>query len=59
MLTLVLEVDGQHHQEGTQTLRDYVRDRVLLREGIPTARFTASECITKATDVVTEFLELF
>jgi very-short-patch-repair endonuclease len=56
---MILEVDGQHHQEGTQTMRDYVRDRVLLREGIPTARFTAQECITRAADVVTEFLELF
>ena len=42
---MILEVDGQHHQEGSQTVRDYVRDRVLLREGIPTARFTAQECL--------------
>jgi hypothetical protein len=34
-------------------------DRVLLREGIPTPRFTAFECINKTVDVVTEFLELF
>ena len=56
---MVLEVDGQHHQEGTQTIRDYVRDRILLREGIPTARFTAFECINRTVDVITEFLELF
>ena len=56
---MILEVDGNHHQEGTQTIRDYVRDRVLLREGIPTARFTAQECITRTELVVTEFLELF
>ncbi|MEM8828503.1 MAG: DUF559 domain-containing protein [Cyanobacteria bacterium P01_G01_bin.19] len=56
---MVLEVDGQHHQEGTQTIRDYARDRVLLREGIPIARFTAQECIAKTELVVTEFLELF
>ena len=56
---MVLEVDGNHHQEGTQTIRDYARDRVLLREGIPTARFTASECFNKAAEVVTEFLALF
>lgn len=56
---MVLEVDGQHHQEGTNTIRDYVRDRVLLREGIPTARFTANECFAKTADVVTEFLTLF
>ena len=56
---MILEVDGQHHQEGTQTIRDYARDRVLLREGIPTARFTAFECINRTADVITEFLELF
>ena len=56
---IVLEVDGQHHQEGTQTIRDYVRDRVLLREGIPTARFTAQECITRTELVITEFLKMF
>ncbi|MDJ0902216.1 MAG: DUF559 domain-containing protein [Xenococcus sp. MO_188.B8] len=56
---MILEVDGQHHQEGTNTIRDYVRDRVLLREGISTARFTAQECLNQTSDVVTEFLELF
>jgi very-short-patch-repair endonuclease len=56
---MVLEVDGKHHQEGTQTIRDYVRDRVLLREGIPSARFTAQECLSRAADVVTEFLNMF
>jgi hypothetical protein len=43
----ILEVDRQHHQEGSQTFRDYVRDRVLLREGIPTVRFTADECFNQ------------
>lgn len=56
---MILEVDGQHHQEGSQTVRDYVRDRVLLREGLPTARFTGQECMNKTADVITEFLELF
>lgn len=55
----ILEVDGQHHQEGSQTVRDYVRDRTLLREGIPTARFTANECYNRPADVVTEFLNMF
>ena len=55
----ILEVDGQHHQEGLQTFRDYVRDRVLLREGIPTVRFTANECFNQPADVVTEFLNIF
>jgi hypothetical protein len=56
---LILEVDGQHHQEGAQTFRDYVRDRVFLREGIPTARFTADECFNRPADVVAEFLNMF
>lgn len=56
---IVLEVDGHHHNEGSQTVRDYTRDRVLLREGIPTARFTAKECYEHPDDVVTEFLNLF
>ncbi len=56
---IILEVDGQHHNEGSQTSRDYVRDRVLLREGIPTVRFAASECFERTSDVVTEFLNIF
>ena len=28
---MILEVDGQHHQEGTQTIRDYVRSRFTKR----------------------------
>lgn len=56
---MILEVDGQHHQNGEQTLRDYVRDRVLLREGIPTARFTAEECFNRSAEVVDEFLGMF
>jgi len=56
---MILEVDGPHHQEGSQTVRDYVRDRVLLREGIPTVRFTADECYSRPDDVVTEFLNAF
>jgi Protein of unknown function (DUF559) len=56
---MILEIDGQHHMEGSQTERDYVRDRLLLREGIPTARFTDKECYSQAADVVSEFLNLF
>jgi hypothetical protein len=33
---LILEVDGQHHNEKGNTVRDYARDRVLLRAGVPT-----------------------
>ena len=40
-------------------MRDYSRDRLLLREGIATARFTASECYENTKAVIKEFLELF
>ncbi len=53
-----LEVDGQHHQNGGQTTRDYARDRLLLREGVPTVRFTAQQCLSYPNAVVTEFLEI-
>jgi Protein of unknown function (DUF559) len=56
---VILEVDGQHHNESSQTSRDYLRDRILLREGIPTVRFAARECFENASDVVTEFLNVF
>ena len=56
---MILEVDGMHHREGTQTMRDYTRDRLLLREGIPTARFTGQECLKNPGQVVEEFLNLF
>lgn len=55
---MVLEVDGKHHQENGQILRDYVRDRLLLKEGMPTVRFTAGECFHRASEVVNEFLKI-
>lgn len=55
---MVLEVDGKHHQENGQILRDYVRDRLLLKEGISTVRFTAGECFHRASEVVNEFLKI-
>lgn len=54
---LILEIDGIHHKK--QVERDYSRDRVLLKEGIPTVRFTAKECHEKTADVVTEFMAIF
>ena len=56
---MILEVDGNHHQESLQITRDYVRDRVLLREGIPTVRFEAKECFEQPENVVIEFLNMF
>jgi hypothetical protein len=54
-----LEVAGRHHEEQGQVARDYTRDRVLLREGIATARFTANECTYQTVMVVDEFLNMF
>ncbi|WP_161486837.1 hypothetical protein A5482_014790 (plasmid) [Cyanobacterium sp. IPPAS B-1200] len=36
-----------------------VRDRLVLKEGIPTVRFTAKECFNQPKRVVEEFLGLF
>jgi len=55
---LILEVDGGHHMEGEQTIRDYARDRVLLRSGVPTVRFTAKDCMIRPHEVVSEFLSI-
>jgi len=56
---LILEVDGQHHLEDGQVIRDYARDRVLLRAGLPTVRFTGRDCMEKPHDVVAEFMSIF
>ncbi|PNJ93200.1 hypothetical protein CEP14_13910 [Cylindrospermopsis raciborskii C04] len=50
----ILQVDGPQHKG--QRERDYAGDRVLLKEGIPTVRFTDKECRERTGDVVTEFL---
>lgn len=50
----ILQVDRLQHKD--QQERDYIGDRLMLREGIPTVRFTAKECQEKMGDVVTEFL---
>jgi Protein of unknown function (DUF559) len=52
--SLVLEVDGSHHAEEEQTIRDYAKDRVLLRAGVPTVRFTAKDCLMQPAQVVAE-----
>ncbi|MBL1211540.1 DUF559 domain-containing protein [Geminocystis sp. GBBB08] len=54
-----IEVDGNHHQQIGQVNRDYARDRLLLREQIPTARFTADECYQQPEQVVSEIIALF
>lgn len=55
---IVLEVDGQHHTENGQTIRDYARDRVLLSSGLPTVRFTARDCLDHPSEVVAELLSI-
>ena len=32
---------------------------IMLKQGIPTVRFTAKECHKKTADVVTEFMVVF
>lgn len=54
-----VEVDGNHHQENEQIFRDYTRDRLLLREKIPTVRFLAQDCFHNPSSVVKELLAMF
>ena len=56
---LILEVDGQHHNGESQTVRDYARDRALLKVGgISTIRFTALDCIKRPAEVVAKALAI-
>jgi hypothetical protein len=56
---MALEVDGKHHLTEFQTERDYVKDRLLLKEGIITVRFTAKDCMDRPDEVIAEFIQLF
>ncbi|WP_398337793.1 DUF559 domain-containing protein [[Leptolyngbya] sp. PCC 7376] len=56
---VILEIDGKHHNADAARDRDYSRDRLMLKEGISTARFTAQECMNATAEVVNEFLGLF
>jgi very-short-patch-repair endonuclease len=51
---VILQIDGPQHKG--QRERDYAGDRLMLREGIPTVRFTTKECQERQGDVVAEFL---
>jgi very-short-patch-repair endonuclease len=55
---IVLEVDGVHHSEGSQVIRDHARDRIRRRSGVPTVRFTANDCMTRSDEVVAELLSI-
>lgn len=56
---LCLEVDGQQHQQSEYAFRDYAKERVLLKEQIPTVRFPAQDCLVRPEEVVAECLSLF
>jgi hypothetical protein len=56
---LSLEVDGNHHEQSEQKLRDYARDRLLLKEQINTVRFKANECYECPELVVQELISFF
>lgn len=56
---MILEVDGTHHNAEPQRSWDYKRDRVFLRQGITTVRFTSEQCYYNTSAVVDEFLALF
>lgn len=56
---MILEVDGVHHDQKFQRNWDCKRDRIFLRQGISTVRFSAEQCHENATAVVEEFLALF
>ncbi|PAX54872.1 DUF559 domain-containing protein [Brunnivagina elsteri] len=56
---MILEVDGVYHNEAFQKNWDYKRDRIFLRQGISTVRFSATQCYESTSAVVEEFLELF
>lgn len=55
---LALEVDGRHHAVAPQMPRDYAKDRVLLKHGIPVVRFSARDCIEHTDRVVDEVLAI-
>lgn len=56
---ICLEIDGRQHQQSEHAFRDYAKERVLLRERIPTVRFPAQDCLARPAEVVSELLTLF
>lgn len=56
---MILEVDGKTHNEESRRNWDCKKDRIFLKQGISTVRFSAEQCHENATAVVKEFLELF
>ena len=55
---LALEIDGRQHQEQTVAFRDFAKERVLLKAGLPTVRFPAEDCRRSPELVVAELVTL-
>lgn len=53
----ILEVDGATYHPSAAA--DHKRDRLFMRQGMISSRFTATDCMASPDEVVAEFLELF
>lgn len=49
---MIFEVDGLYHNEAFYRNWDSKRDKVFLRQGIPTVRFSAQQCYENSSAVV-------
>lgn len=56
---MILEIDGEHHRQERQWNFDHKRDRIFLRQGISTVRFSYELSNSNPSAVVDEFLALF
>lgn len=57
---ICLEVDRRHYQQSNHTFRDYTKERMLLREWIPTVCFLLTQdCLARPEDSVSESLNTF
>lgn len=57
--SMILEIDGEHHRQERQWNFDHKRDRIFLKQGISTVRFSYELCNSNPSAVVDEFLSLF
>jgi len=55
---LVVEVDGEHHREAAETMRDIERDAILKEMGLTILRFTNFQ-ILEQIDTVAKQIEDF
>jgi very-short-patch-repair endonuclease len=54
---IILQIDAPKHKN--EQSRDHATDRVMLKAGIPSVRFSADDCRGKVKELVQEFLEMF